>query len=187
MLKQARIVRLLAICGGIMILFTLLVTVCSFLFGRTLRYVTNFTDPFGKPLPIQTYYLHDVSTSPKYEITYLIQIISLTISGVSYTAVDNFLGLLILHVCGQMENLHLRLLNLGKNQNFQALLKYNVNDHIRLIRFWIENKSYLNRSTEFNLFFKEFKLFFFKIIHCNESICDLIKITFLFRITTYIS
>ncbi|XP_011163168.3 odorant receptor Or2 [Solenopsis invicta] len=159
MLKQARIVRLLAICGGIMILFTLLVTVCSFLFGRTLRYVTNFTDPFGKPLPIQTYYLHDVSTSPKYEITYLIQIISLTISGVSYTAVDNFLGLLILHVCGQMENLHLRLLNLGKNQNFQALLKYNVNDHIRLIR------SIHVIDNTFNLMLLGL-LFFFGILFC---------------------
>ncbi|XP_028048475.2 odorant receptor Or2, partial [Monomorium pharaonis] len=134
MLRQAKIIRLLAMCGGLMILCTLLVTVCSFLLGRTLRLVTNLTDPDGKPLPIQTYYLHDVSTSPKYEITYLIQIISLTLSGVSYTAVDNFLGLLILHICGQMENLYLRLLNLGKDPNFQAVLKYNVKDHVRLIR-----------------------------------------------------
>lgn len=134
MLKQARTIRLLAICGGILILLTLLVTVGCFLFGRTLRHVTNLTDPTGKALPIQAYYLHDISSSPKYEITYLIQIIGLTTSGLSYTAVDTFLGLLTLHICGQMENLHLRLLNLRKDSNFKAILKYNVKDHIRLIR-----------------------------------------------------
>ncbi|XP_012058426.1 PREDICTED: uncharacterized protein LOC105621565 [Atta cephalotes] len=134
MLKQARITRLLAICGALMILSTLLITFGSFLFGKTLRHVTNFTDPVGKHLPIQTYYPHDISNSPNFELTYLIQVIGLTTSGLSYTAVDNFLGLLILHICGQMENLYLRLLNLGKNSNFKELLKHNVKDHIRLIR-----------------------------------------------------
>ncbi|KYQ58065.1 Putative odorant receptor 13a [Trachymyrmex zeteki] len=134
MLKQARIIRLLAICGALLILSTLLITFGSFLFGKTLRHVTNFTDPVGKSLPIQTYYPHDISNSPNFELTYLIQVIGLTTSGLSYTAVDNFLGLLILHICGQVENLHLRLLNLGKNSNFKELLKYNVKDHIRLIR-----------------------------------------------------
>ncbi|XP_039312127.1 uncharacterized protein LOC120359272 isoform X2 [Solenopsis invicta] len=50
-----------------------------------------------------------------------------------YCAIDNFLGLLILHVCGQMESLHLRLLNLGKDPDFRAVLKYNIKDY--LIRF----------------------------------------------------
>lgn len=138
MLKQARIIRLLALCGGFMILSTIVVAFGSFFFGQTLRLITNLTDQdTGKPMLIQSYYLHDVSSSPKYELTYLIQIIGLTTSGLSYTAVDNFLGLLILHICGQMENLHLRLLNLGKDPNyFKVILKYNVKDHIRLIRFW---------------------------------------------------
>ncbi|XP_011060924.1 PREDICTED: odorant receptor 43a-like [Acromyrmex echinatior] len=126
MLKQAKIVRLLAVCGILMILSTMLITVLSFPFAQTLRHVTNLTDPIGKPLPIQSYYLHDVSSSPKYELTYLIQTIALTTSGLSYTAVDSFLGLLILHICGQIENLHLRLLNLGKDSNFKAVLKYNI-------------------------------------------------------------
>ncbi|XP_025073607.1 uncharacterized protein LOC112552487, partial [Pogonomyrmex barbatus] len=133
MLKQAKITRLLATCGLFMIFLTVLVSLGSMLSGRTLRYVTNFTDP-GKPLSIQAYYLHDVSSSPKYELTYLAQIISQIISGLSYTAVDNFLSLLILHICGQMENLHLRLLNLKNDANFKTVLKFIVNDHIRLIR-----------------------------------------------------
>lgn len=108
----------------------------------------NLTDPTGKPFPIQSYYLHDISSSPNYELTYLIQVIGLSISGLAYTAVDNFLGLLILHICSQMENLHLRIMNLEKDANFKAALKYNVKDHIRLIRFRIENihESYSNMN-----------------------------------------
>ncbi|XP_039312120.1 odorant receptor 43a isoform X3 [Solenopsis invicta] len=134
MLKQARIIRLLAMCGVLMIISTILISICCFLFGWTLRHVTNLTDPMGKPLSIQSYYLHDVSSSPNYELTYAIQVIGQSVSGLTYTAVDNFLGLLVLHICGQMENLHLRLLNLGKDSKFKAVLKYNIIDHIRLIR-----------------------------------------------------
>ncbi|CAL1677181.1 unnamed protein product [Lasius platythorax] len=133
MLKRAKNIRVLALCGGVMILFTLLITIPSLLFGFTLRHVTNLTDP-GKPLLIQAYYLHDVSKSPQFELTFMIQAIALTLSGLSYTGIDNFLGLLILHICGQMENLHLRLLKLGNNPNFKAALKFNVKDHVRLIR-----------------------------------------------------
>ncbi|KAL6260524.1 hypothetical protein P5V15_008048 [Pogonomyrmex californicus] len=132
MLKQAKITRFLAMCGLFMILLTLLITLSSMLSGRTLRYVTNLTDS-GRPLAIQVYYLHDTSSSPKYELTYLVQMVALTTSGLSYTAVDNFLGLLVLHICGQMENLHLKLLNL-KDSNFKTVLRFIVNDHIRLIR-----------------------------------------------------
>ncbi|XP_039312119.1 odorant receptor 43a isoform X2 [Solenopsis invicta] len=123
MLKQARIIRLLAMCGVLMIISTILISICCFLFGWTLRHVTNLTDPMGKPLSIQSYYLHDVSSSPNYELTYAIQVIGQSVSGLTYTAVDNFLGLLVLHICGQMENLHLRLLNLGKDSKFKAVLK----------------------------------------------------------------
>ncbi|XP_011879515.1 PREDICTED: odorant receptor Or2-like isoform X2 [Vollenhovia emeryi] len=162
MLKHARIIRSLAICGILMILLTLMVTISCFFSGRTLRHITNLTDPAGKPMLIQTYYLHDISSSPKYELTYFIQIIGLSLSGLSYTAVDNFLGLLILHICGQMENLHLRLLNLGKDPDFKAVLKYNVKDHIRLIRC-VEII-----DDTFNLMLLGL-LFFFAILFCLQG------------------
>lgn len=141
MLRRAENTRVLALCGGIMILFAVLITIPTF-FGLTVRHVTNVTDP-GRPLLIQAYYLHDVSKSPQFELTFLIQAIALTLSGLSYTGIDNFLGLLILHICGQMENLHLRLLNLGNNSEFTTTLKFNVKDHIRLIR--CSQYSYINR------------------------------------------
>ncbi|XP_011687039.1 PREDICTED: odorant receptor 43a-like [Wasmannia auropunctata] len=160
MLKQARITRFLSICGAVMIFLILLITFCSLCFGRQFRHLTNLTDPIGKPgMPIQTYYLHDISSSPNFELTYLMQVIGVTASGFSYTAVDNFLGLLILHICGQMENLHLRLVNLEKDMNFKTILKYNVKDHIRLIR------SIEIIDNTFNLMLLGF-LFCFGILFC---------------------
>ncbi|KAL6260523.1 hypothetical protein P5V15_008047 [Pogonomyrmex californicus] len=134
MIKQARITRLLAMCGLSLVFLTFLIAVGSIPFGFSLREVTNLTDP-GKPLALQSYYFYDTSNSPKYELTYLGQVISLIISGLFYTGVDNFLGLLILHICGQMENLHLRLLNLKNDANFKTVLKtllknLNIQKHI---------------------------------------------------------
>lgn len=134
MLKRALITRVLAICGGVTILMTLVITVGCFCFGITLRYVTNLTDP-GRPMVIQAYYLYDVTKSPQTEITLFMQMMGVTVSGLCFTAVDNLLGLLVLHICGQMENLHVRLKNLGRVSDFKAVLKFNVEDHIRLIRF----------------------------------------------------
>lgn len=134
MLRCARITRVLAICGGFMILLTLLITVIGSCFGLTLRHVTNETDP-GKPLPIQSYYFYDLTKSPQFELTLLVQGIALGLSGITYTGVDTFLGLLVLHICGQLENLNIRLTNMQKNTNFKTSLKYNIKDHVRLIRF----------------------------------------------------
>ncbi|XP_014467817.1 PREDICTED: uncharacterized protein LOC106740848 [Dinoponera quadriceps] len=133
MLQQARVSRIFVMCGGLMILSTLIFGLVLPCFGLTFRHVTNLTDP-GKPLPIQSYYIYDISKSPQFELTLLVQGIGLTLSGLTYTGVDTFLGLLILHICGQMENLHTRLANLGKNTNYKVALKYNIKDHVRLIR-----------------------------------------------------
>ncbi|XP_019695894.2 odorant receptor 43a-like isoform X3 [Harpegnathos saltator] len=89
----------------------------------------------GKPLMVQAYYLHDVSKSPQFELTLLAQGIALFITGISYYAIDHFFGLLVLHVYGQMENLHIRLTHMERYTNFDSVLKYNVQDHSRLMRF----------------------------------------------------
>ncbi|XP_032681314.1 odorant receptor Or2-like [Odontomachus brunneus] len=133
MLSRARITRTIAMCGMFTILLAVIITSVFPCFGLMIRHVTNLTDP-GKPLPIQSYYLHDVSKSPQYELTFIAQGIATFTSGLSYTAIDNFLGLLVLHVCGQLENLQSRLTHMKICANFDAALKYNIQDHIRLIR-----------------------------------------------------
>jgi len=61
----------------------------------------------------------------------------LVTAGASYTGVDNLLGLLIFHLCGQMENLKGRLINMKQFKSFNSNLTLIVRDHIRLIKFRI--------------------------------------------------
>ncbi|XP_039312118.1 odorant receptor 43a-like isoform X2 [Solenopsis invicta] len=133
MLKKARITRLILKVGVFLSVLALLSKLSSAFLKEYIWRVNNFTN-HERSLPLPTYNWYDVTSSPKYELTYLAQAIGLFTGSFTYIAVDNFLGLLILHVCGQMENLHQRLLHLGKNPDFKAVLKYNVKDHISLIR-----------------------------------------------------
>ncbi|XP_039312089.1 odorant receptor 43a-like isoform X2 [Solenopsis invicta] len=133
MLKNARITRLFAKSGILITILAGLSRISSVFFKQYFGHVRNLTS-FERSLPLPAYYWYDVSSSPKYELIYLAQAIGLFVCGLTYIAVDNFLGLLILHVCGQMENLYLRLFHLGKDPDFRAVLKCNVKDHIRLIR-----------------------------------------------------
>ncbi|XP_019695860.2 odorant receptor 43a-like [Harpegnathos saltator] len=134
MLKLAKISRIIAMCGCFIVIIPVTISLVCPLLGVTNRHVTNLTDPGDKPMALQTYYLHDVSKSPQFELTLLAQGITMFTTGISYYAVDHFLALLVLHVCGQMENLHVRLTHMGRYTNFDAVLKYNVQDHVRLIR-----------------------------------------------------
>ncbi|XP_072751890.1 uncharacterized protein [Anoplolepis gracilipes] len=101
--------------------------------GFSMRYLTNITDP-GKPLPLQTYYIYDITKSPQYELTFISQAIFMTLGALSYTGIDNFLSLLIFHICGQLDILKNHLTHLDKFANYAKALKSCVMDHMRLIR-----------------------------------------------------
>lgn len=116
MLEYAGKSRMLIICLVAIMAFTMVIT------------------DHDKPLIVQLYYKYNISRSPQFDDPY-IQAFSLLFSCLSYTGIDSFLGLLILHICGQLENLHQRLLNQRNNSNFKAALKFNVKNHVRLIRF----------------------------------------------------
>ncbi|XP_050448695.1 odorant receptor coreceptor-like [Cataglyphis hispanica] len=102
-------------------------------FGISVRYLTNITDP-GRLMPLQTYYVYNQDKSPLYEITYALQIIGTYMIATSYTGTDCFLSLLVFHVCGQLENLKTRIMDLDKFHNFESILSHSVQEHIRLIR-----------------------------------------------------
>ncbi|XP_070170260.1 odorant receptor 49b-like isoform X4 [Polyergus mexicanus] len=108
-------------------------------FGTSLRYVTNITDPV-KILPLPTYYFYDKDQSPYYELTFAGQALLLVMAAVCYTGVDNLLGLLVFHLCGQMENLKERLINM-RHKTFRSRLAFIIKDHIRLIKYFdiVEN------------------------------------------------
>ncbi|XP_039312084.1 odorant receptor 43a-like isoform X2 [Solenopsis invicta] len=133
MVKKAKITRLILQIGLFITISATFSRPGSIIFKEYIWHVNNLTN-HERSLPVPAHYWYDVTSSPKYELTYLAQTIGLVTCAITYVGVDNFLGLLILHVCGQMENLHLRLLHLGNDSDFKAVLKYNVKDHICLIR-----------------------------------------------------
>lgn len=137
MIKQARVARTIIVFGCIMMVLAIVIIVIPPCFGYSFRYVTNITDP-GKPLLLQTYYLRDTTESPYFEIVFVAQTAVVVLGAFSYTGIDNFLGLMIFHICAQMEILKTRLLNLHGCKDFNTGLSINVQDHIRLIRLQTE-------------------------------------------------
>ncbi|XP_012538923.3 odorant receptor 63a [Monomorium pharaonis] len=134
MIKRARITRILAILGYFMMLMSLILCTILPIFGISMRYLTNETDP-SKLLPLQSYYIYDKNKSPFYEVSYITQSLGITISGGIYSNVDSFFSVLVFHVCGQLEILKMRINNLDKFKNFEIALSHSVQNHIRLIRF----------------------------------------------------
>ncbi|KAL6442530.1 hypothetical protein ACFW04_002605 [Cataglyphis niger] len=150
MIKRARLACMLTIFGYfIMFISSLLFTILP-VFGISMRYLSNKTDP-GRLVPLQTYYFYDRDKSPFYEITYTLQAIGIFMFGAVYTGTDCFLSLLVFHVCGQLENLKARIIDLAKFNNFENVLSDSVQDHIRLIRLFISLSS--DNIKEFLLLF----------------------------------
>ncbi|XP_011882801.1 PREDICTED: uncharacterized protein LOC105570306, partial [Vollenhovia emeryi] len=133
MIRRAQSARLI-----IMSAYSIMALGCVFLiilpgFGVSIRLLSNITDP-GKPMPLQSYYFYDITKSPQYELTFISQAIVMILGIMSYSGIDNFLGLLIFHICGQLDILKHRLTYLDKYINSYAMLKSCVTKHISLLR-----------------------------------------------------
>ncbi|XP_043516642.1 odorant receptor 30a-like [Frieseomelitta varia] len=144
MIRRARMARTINIFGYILVCILIWLLMVFPRFGITIRYITNVTD-IKKLLPLPTYYMYDVSETPYFEIMYIIQSTSLLVATFCYTGIDNFFGVVILHICGQLENLRFHLSNMKESQTSNQILAATVEDHIRLIRAInvIENTSTL--------------------------------------------
>ncbi|XP_071576932.1 odorant receptor 9a-like [Temnothorax nylanderi] len=127
--RSARIIITFAFCimgTGVFYLIVLPI------FGISIRDTTNITDP-GRLMPLQTYYIYDVTNSPQYELTYISQSIYIIVSMMSYSGIDNFLGLLVFHICGQLEILKNRLSSFDECVNSHEI-KNCIIRHMRLLR-----------------------------------------------------
>lgn len=133
MIKRMRTSRLIVICAYFVMVCTSIVITIFSCFGLSFRRLTNLTDR-DRPLLLQTYYFYDTDKSPQFELTLLTQIITLFLGLIIYTSIDTFLGLVIFHVCGQLENFRGRLVSLIAGKEFNKALGNNVMNHLRLIR-----------------------------------------------------
>ncbi|XP_029672545.1 uncharacterized protein LOC115241124, partial [Formica exsecta] len=132
MVRRAQTARLIMIWGYFVMFVSFILVVIFPSFGVSLRYLTNITDP-DRLMPLQSYYLYNVNDSPFYEIIFVLQGFSLMVAATIYTGTDTFMGFLIFHVCGQLENLRARILDLEFNC-LKDSLSSNIREHIRLIR-----------------------------------------------------
>jgi hypothetical protein len=134
MIRCAQNARLIIALSYFVSVSSVIVLIVTTTLDQSLRYATNITDDTKKLLPVQGYYIYDTSASPQFELTFLVQCVSLLIVTFSYTSTDNLLGLLVFHICGQLKNLTGRLYRMRESKDFVMMLKINVLDHIRLIR-----------------------------------------------------
>ncbi|KAK0180232.1 hypothetical protein PV327_005897 [Microctonus hyperodae] len=104
-------------------------------FNTVIRTINNITDVPGALFAIQCVYFYDVTPPLIYHLTMVSQIIGTAFASFLYTAVDVLYGLIIAHLCGQLENLSYKLENMTNHKkNFQNVLKIAQQKHCSLIR-----------------------------------------------------
>ncbi|XP_071626236.1 odorant receptor 10-like isoform X2 [Temnothorax longispinosus] len=135
MIKHTQNARVINIFGYIFMTIGYSLLVFPPFFGISLRYMTNTTNPV-KILPLHGDYFYDENHSPYYEFTFAAQALLMIMASASYSGVDNLLGLLVFHLCSQMENLKERFINMRQFKNFNDGLAFIVKDHIRLIKYF---------------------------------------------------
>ncbi|XP_018060116.1 PREDICTED: uncharacterized protein LOC108694935 [Atta colombica] len=74
-------------------------------------------------------------------------------AAILYTGTDSFMGYLVFHVCGQLENFRMRILNLDKFNHYEKALSSSVQDHIHLIRFRTDetNKEIITQGSNLSI------------------------------------
>lgn len=110
MLKYAKLVRKISIWCTILTQSMLTIYIVLRI-SMIIRCPRN--DP--RPLPYTAYFPFDTTQSPIFELICVCQIISAYSATVSYTGSDSFICMLVLHACGQFQNLRRRLENLANN------------------------------------------------------------------------
>jgi len=139
MIRRAQSARIIVMCAYYIMAISYLFIIILPGFGMSIRLTSNITDP-GRLVPLQTYYIYNVTKRPQYELTYISQAIYIVLAVMSYTGIDHFLGLLVFHISGQLDILKDRLIHLDKYINSYDMLKRCVARHIRLLRFDIYEK-----------------------------------------------
>ncbi|KAF7410493.1 hypothetical protein HZH68_004874 [Vespula germanica] len=107
------------------------------------------------------YFPFEAMTSPIFEFKFIGTMIGCTYYTVTYTSVDTFLAMLVLHVCGQLSRLQNELTNLNSatREEFHIKLSYIVKRHDYLNRF-IETI-----DDEFNI------MLLVQILGCTVQLC----------------
>ena len=126
MMNIARISRKATI--GCLLLCQIVAIPFMFLRLSTLKYSDN-------KLVYRSYFPYNVSISPIYELTMIGQVMAGVYAALTYTSVDTFITMLVLHACGQLSNLKDDLRNIHLRDDLQARLKIIVEKHNYVIGY----------------------------------------------------
>ncbi|KAK9309136.1 hypothetical protein QLX08_001095 [Tetragonisca angustula] len=92
----------------------------------------------SKSLILQGYFPYNTTISPNFELTEIAQAIAIIYTAASYSAVDTFVAMLVLHACGQLSNIKHDLRNVhscGNSNDLQMKLKKIARKHDYVNRF----------------------------------------------------
>ncbi|XP_035741698.1 odorant receptor 47a-like isoform X1 [Vespa mandarinia] len=113
------------------------IIMCNFVALTFVTFKTLLLPYTGRVLYYRAYFPYDTRIFPNFEITLIGQITAAIYVANSYTAVDTFMAMLMLHVCGQFSNLRKKLTKLcsENNRNFQIDLRRIVRKYDMLNRY----------------------------------------------------
>ncbi|KAG5308688.1 OR13A protein, partial [Acromyrmex insinuator] len=134
MIRRAQTARIIITCSYCIIALQWTFISVLPIFGVTMRLTSNITDPGRMLMPLQSHYIYDITKSPQYELTFISQAVYLVIAMMTYSGVDNFLSLVVFHICGQLDILANRMQHLDKYKNYPQVLKRCIEKHIHLLR-----------------------------------------------------
>ncbi|KAF7410505.1 hypothetical protein HZH68_004886 [Vespula germanica] len=113
------------------------IIMCNFLVFTYVTLTTLMLPYTGRVLYYHGYFPYDTSIFPNFELTLIGQITAEFYAANSYTAVDTFMTMLMLHVCGQFSSLRKKLstLHCENNNNFRTDLAKIVEKYDMLNRY----------------------------------------------------
>ncbi|XP_076287593.1 uncharacterized protein LOC143212568 [Lasioglossum baleicum] len=122
MMEVARITRKTIVASTVTVAMVVLVYTVRYYF------TAKYTD---QKLYFQSKFPYDVDTNPNFQLTVFGQLAGCAYAAISYTAVDTFIAMLVLHICGQLSILRLEILNLRENgeEKLEIVLKRIVQRH----------------------------------------------------------
>ncbi|XP_043519510.1 odorant receptor 13a-like [Frieseomelitta varia] len=152
---------------GCLMLCQLVSTSYVFLRLSTLKHSDN-------KLVYRSYFPYNVSISPSYELTMIGQGMAGIYAALTYTSVDTFIVMLVLHACGQLSNMKddLRNIHSCDRKDLQASLKKIVEKHIYItvyvLKLNCEQKctESFDKSRKMSKMYKRYKRFAETVENC---------------------
>lgn len=162
MLKNARVVRKISIWCTV--LTQTMVTIYIVL--RISMIVSFKGSNSARPLLYTAYFPFDVSQTPIFEVICVCQILSAYSATVSYTGSDSFISMLVLHTCGQFQNLRRKLENIA-NEPGEAKTSEEFNRELKRIVMRHEHLNWFVIYIYFIIMFYQTRTFRGETIRAN--------------------